>query len=76
MKHIVWFEPERVHPGTWLAENHPEWIHGGKNGGLLRLDDPGCRKWLTEHIDGLLTSQKIDLYRQDFNIDPPGLLAC
>jgi alpha-galactosidase len=26
---IVWFEPERVTAGTWLAEAHPEWILGG-----------------------------------------------
>lgn len=24
VKIIVWFEPERVMPGTWLYENHPE----------------------------------------------------
>ncbi len=46
MKTIVWFEPERVYSGTWLAENHPEWIHGGKGGGLLKLGDPQCRAWL------------------------------
>ncbi len=70
VKTLVWFEPERVHAGTWLTENHPEWIHGGKNGGLLRLDDPNCRVWLTDHIDKIITEQKIDFYRQDFNIDP------
>lgn len=26
MKSLVWFEPERVAPGTWLADNHPEWL--------------------------------------------------
>ena len=26
MTFILWFEPERVHPGTWLYENHPEWL--------------------------------------------------
>lgn len=67
---IVWFEPERVHAGTWLAEKHPEWVHGGAGGGLLKLGDPECRKWLTDHIDRLLTEQGIDVYRQDFNIDP------
>lgn len=70
MKHIVWFEPERVQPGTWLTENHPEWIHGGKGGGLLRLSDPDCLKWAIEHFDKLLTEGRIDLYRQDYNIDP------
>jgi alpha-galactosidase len=67
---IVWFEPERVTAGTWLTENHPEWIFGGKDGGLLNLGNPEARQWLTDHIDGLLRDQGIDLYRQDFNIDP------
>jgi alpha-galactosidase len=67
---IVWFEPERVHPGTWLAQNHPEWVHGGAAGGLLKLGEPACREWLTDHIGRLLTEQGIDFYRQDFNIDP------
>lgn len=70
MKTLVWFEPERVHPGTWLAENHSEWIHGGAEGGLFKLGDPACRAWLTDHIDKLIAEQKIDFYRQDFNIDP------
>ena len=28
MKTVVWFEPERVTPGSWLYENHPEWLLG------------------------------------------------
>jgi alpha-galactosidase len=67
---IVWFEPERVHEGTWLTENHPDWIFGGEKGGLLNLGNPEAREWLINHVDGLLTSQGIDLYRQDFNMDP------
>ncbi len=70
IKTIVWFEPERVHAGTYLAEKHPEWIYGGAAGGLLKLGDPACRAWLAERIDRLMTEQGIDLYRQDFNIDP------
>lgn len=70
LKTLVWFEPERVAAGTWLADNHPEWILGGAKGGLLNLGDDAARQWLTEHIDGLLTEQGIDLYRQDFNMDP------
>jgi alpha-galactosidase len=70
IKTLVWFEPERVHPGTWLTENHPEWVHGGVSGGLLKLGDPACRAWLIDHVDRVITEQKIDFYRQDFNIDP------
>ena len=33
VKILVWFEPERVTAGTWLAENHPEWVLGGSAGG-------------------------------------------
>ncbi|HOZ49634.1 MAG TPA: NPCBM/NEW2 domain-containing protein [Candidatus Hydrogenedentes bacterium] len=72
VKSIVWFEPERVHPGTWLTENHPEWVFGGANGGLLKLGEPEVREWLTNHVDKLITEQGIDLYRQDYNIDPLG----
>ncbi|MCL5099026.1 MAG: alpha-galactosidase [Candidatus Omnitrophica bacterium] len=72
IKTIVWFEPERVTAGTWLTENHPEWILGGKNGGLLNLGNTEARQWLTDHIDKLLTDQGIDLYREDFNMDPLG----
>jgi len=28
LKTILWFEPERVTPGSWLYENHPEWLLG------------------------------------------------
>ncbi len=70
IKTIVWFEPERVAAGTWLTEKHPEWILGGKNGGLLNLGNPDAWKWLTDHVDKLITDQGIDLYRQDFNMDP------
>jgi alpha-galactosidase len=71
---LVWFEPERVVPGTWLANNHPEWLLSGKTVGsdqsLLNLGNPDARRWLTDHIDRLLTQQGIDFYRQDFNMDP------
>ncbi|MCL5098611.1 MAG: alpha-galactosidase, partial [Candidatus Omnitrophica bacterium] len=69
VKCIVWFEPERVTPGTWLYENHPEWLLRGT---LFNLGNPAAREWLTDHIDHLLTEQGIDLYRQDYNIDPLG----
>jgi alpha-galactosidase len=73
MKHVVWFEPERVAPGSWLARNRPEWLLGGAGGmRLLDLGNEAARHWLTDHIDKLLVEQGIDLYRQDFNIEPLG----
>ncbi len=71
VKTIVWFEPERVTPDTWLYDQHPEWLLGADGGTrLLNLGNPQARQWLTDHVDQLLTSQAIDLYRQDFNMDP------
>ena len=67
---LVWFEPERVTADTWLTRNHPEWVLGGASGGLLNLGNDEARAWLTDHVDRLLTEQGIDLYRQDFNMDP------
>lgn len=72
VKTIVWFEPERVHPDTWLTENHPEWILGGKDGGLLHLGHPEALEWVTGHVGRMIEEQGIDVYRQDFNMDPLG----
>jgi len=71
MKLVLWFEPERARPGSWLAENHAQWLLGRKNDNmLLNLGNPEARQWLTDHIDKLITDQGIDLYRQDHNFDP------
>jgi len=67
---ILWFEPERVTPDTWLSTNHPEWIFGGKDGQLLNLGDPKAWNWAIETVDRLITESNIDIYRQDFNIGP------
>ena len=66
----LWFEPERVTANTWLPNNHPEWIFGGRDGCLLNLGNPDAWKWVVNHIDDLLVSEGIDIYRQDFNMDP------
>ncbi len=73
IKTLLWFEPERVTPGSWLYENHPEWLLGSKTdpvNKLLNLGNPEALKWLTDHVDEVLTKQGIDLYRQDFNFPP------
>ena len=49
---IVWFEPERVTPGTFLYTNNPAWLLG-RDGEqkLLNLGNPEARQWLTDHVD-------------------------
>lgn len=80
VKSIVWFEPERVAPNSWLYENRPEWLltpppnPGGQayddRWRLFNLANPEAREWLIQHVSDLIESEGIDLYRQDFNIDP------
>lgn len=76
LKTLLWFEPERVHPGTWLYEERPQWLLGNPadpdGQKLLNLGLPEAREWLTNHVDRILTQEGIDLYRQDFNMDPLG----
>ncbi|MGQ9699045.1 MAG: alpha-galactosidase [Armatimonadota bacterium] len=74
VKCLLWFEPERVAPGTWLYENHPEWLIG-RDGEqkVLNLGNKDAWRWLVDHVDKILREEGIDLYRHDFNIDPLGL---
>ena len=69
---LVWFEPERVQPGTKLATEHPEWLLRTQDGdnSLLNLGNPACRQWLTGHLCRLIQDNGIKIYRQDFNYPP------
>ena len=80
VKSIVWFEPERVTTNSWIFQKHPEWCLAPTNlpaplayqgeWRLLNLGNPKAWKWLVDHVDGLIKKEGIDLYRQDFNMDP------
>ena len=70
MRFVLWFEPERVAPGSDIAREHPEWVSGGANGGLFRLHDPEARRWLTDLLNRRIGEYGVDVYRNDFNIDP------
>jgi alpha-galactosidase len=69
---VVWFEPERVAPGSWLDEHHPEWLLALPDGRwkLLDLGDEAAWRWVVERFDGLVRDQGVGLYRQDFNMAP------
>ncbi len=69
---VIWFEPERVHQGTWLEREHPDWILRlpERPNGLLNLGNPEALGWLTDHISGMIEKEGISVYRQDFNMDP------
>ena len=72
MGFVLWFEPERVYKGTRLDREHPEWlIRLPQNpNSLLDLGNPEARRWLTDYISGMVESEGLTVYRQDFNFDP------
>ena len=70
LKFLLWFEPERVAAGTQIAREHPEFVFGGAQGGLFKLNDPDARRWLTDLLSQRIAEFGLDVYRNDFNIDP------
>ena len=71
MKFVLWFEPERVTPQSRIAKEHPEWVlRAGGGDGLYNLGDPAARQWLTDFLSKCIGDWGIDVYRNDFNIDP------
>jgi alpha-galactosidase len=72
MKFLLWFEPERVNAGTYLAKEHPEWAisAGGDGGGLFNLGTPAAREFMTRYLADVIKQYKMDWLRIDYNIDP------
>lgn len=68
VKTLLWFEPERVTEGSWIYEHHPEWTLGTGPTRFFNYGNPEALEWMTDHVDSLLKSEDIDLYRQDFAV--------
>lgn len=75
-KFIVWFEPERVTHLDGMVANYGykrEWVlsdHGNNNCYINNLGKKECLEWTLERILNFFEEYDIDLYREDFNIDP------
>ena len=69
---VLWFEPERVSPGTRIATEHPNFVlhAAGQGEGLFNLGDPKARQWLTDELSRRIGDWGITVYRNDFNIAP------
>jgi len=69
-KQVLWFEPERVTPGSKWDQELSHWLirHGDFNS-LLNLGDPDALKFVTDYISERITEKALDVYRQDFNFN-------
>ena len=70
LEYLLWFEPERVAPGTRIEQLHPEWLIKRGSQSLFRLDLPEARAWLTDYIDVQITEAGLSWLRWDFNMRP------
>ncbi|MBN1419277.1 MAG: alpha-galactosidase [Planctomycetes bacterium] len=72
LEFLMWFEPERVHPGTRIAGEHPEWVisPAGDGSGLFDLGNPEARAYMTRYLDAAVEAYGLDWLRIDYNIDP------
>jgi len=71
MRFLLWFEPERVARGSRIAREHPEFcLEAGPGDLLFNLGDPEARRFMTDLLSNAIEEHGIDIYREDFNIDP------
>lgn len=69
---MLWFEPERVYAGTELSET-PEYLLSIKSDtdqSLLNMGNLEAVQNIASRVLGILNESDIDIYRQDFNLDP------
>ena len=83
MKFLLWFEPERVMPDTYLYQHHYDWLlvpastipipfkyQYNDKFHLLNLGIPEAEEWLTTTVNTTIQDIGIDVYRNDFNMYP------
>jgi len=72
MKFILWFEPERVMADTDWGRRYSEHVLRIPDApqGLLNLGAPEVQEMVTEFLDRCVKEWDVDIYRQDFNMEP------
>ena len=66
MKFLLWFEPERIQDNAPILKDHPDYRHRN----LLDFGNPEALNWIQNTVYGIIEKHKIDVYREDFNLDP------
>ena len=81
-KLLLWYEPERANVDSDWAHAHPEWMLAASGAPAVPLNEPvdsafivnmgnpQALDWVCQEILKSVTENKVDIYRQDFNIMP------
>lgn len=72
--HVLWYEPERVFPGTQFhntGSQHEEWlIYGSDDNIMWNLANEDAFNYYCEYLLNSLKENGVTVYRQDFNFAP------
>jgi alpha-galactosidase len=78
MRMLLWMEPERCvsDPPPPVFVEHRDWLLPAKDEKIrnkrqlnVNLGNPAAREWVTETVSRLISENKLDIYRQDFNMN-------
>ncbi|MBO7393780.1 MAG: alpha-galactosidase [Abditibacteriota bacterium] len=73
IKTILWFEPERIFAGNGIYDTKPEYVlKGDAYANLMDYANPEVVDYLFGAISKILKENSVDVYREDFNMDPLG----
>jgi alpha-galactosidase len=72
IQYLLWFEPERVAPGTETDRDHPDFLFRPESqwNRLFNLGDPKALAWMIDNLDGFVKRLHLSWMRWDFNCDP------
>ena len=73
--HVLWYEPERVYPGTEFhntGSQHEQWLisASGEDNLMWNLADEEAFKYYCEYLLNSMKENGLTVYRQDFNFAP------
>ena len=73
--HTLWYEPERVYPGTQfynVGAEKPEWLItvDGEDNAMWNLANEDALKYYCDYLLKSMKENGVTIYRQDFNFAP------
>ena len=72
--HVLWYEPERVFPGTEfhkIGSQHEEWLIQGDGDNIMwNLANEDAFEYYCDYLINSMKENGVTVYRQDFNFAP------
>ena len=69
-KTMLWIEMERAGSKAQILKSHPEYFNNCNASNLINLQNKDAYDWICKAVESVLSEEKIDNLRIDFNIRP------